>query len=209
MQKLPKLDGGRYYHIYNRGIDRQNIFFEARNYHYFLTLYANRLGPVVDTYAYCLMKNHFHLLVRIKTELEQEQTWLETRGSQASETWQGLNPTQQFSNFFNSYAKSINKAYHRTGSLFQKRFGRIEVDSDAYFSHLVTYIHHNPQKHGFVADFRTYPYSSYRALLSARPTRLKRNEVLAWFNGVETLAQHHHTGPDEGQISHLIADDFV
>ena len=209
MQKLPELEYGRYYHVYNRGINRQNIFFEARNYGYFLKLYAHRLGPVADTYAYCLMKNHFHLLIRIKTEEEQEQTWLETQNCQVSETWQLLNPTQQFSNFFNSYAKSINKAYNRTGSLFQKRFGRIEVDSDEYFIHLVTYIHQNPQKHGFVADFRTYPYSSYRAMLSTLPTRIKRNEVLAWFNGTETLKQHHHTSPDEQQIRHLLADDFA
>jgi hypothetical protein len=93
--------------------------------------------------------------------------------------------------------------------LFQKRFGRIEVDSDEYFVQLITYIHQNPQKHGFVADFRTYPYSSYRAMLSTQPTRVKRNEVLAWFNGAESLQQHHQTGPDEQQIRHLVADDFA
>ena len=62
------------------------------------------------------MKNHFHLLVRIKTDDEQPLD-------------PPKNPTQQFSNFFNSYTKAVNKAYGRTGSLFQKRFGRIDVTS--------------------------------------------------------------------------------
>ena len=64
---------------------------------------------------------------------------------EVSETSQVLEPTQQVSNFLNSYAKSINRAYQRTGSLFQGRFGRIEVTSDQYFVRLVHYIHFNPQ----------------------------------------------------------------
>ena len=64
---------------------------------------------------------------------------------------------QHFSNFFNSYAKAINTAHQRTGSLFQNRFGRMKVDSDRYFTRLIHYIHFNPQKHGFVEDFRAVP----------------------------------------------------
>ena len=87
-------------------------------------------------------------------------------------------PSQHFSNLFNAYAKAFNKAYHRTGALFQRPFGRIEVASDAYFVYLVVYIHQNPQKHGFVEDFRTWLYSSYQALLSTKPTRLRREDVI-------------------------------
>lgn len=92
------------------------------------------------------MKNHFHFLVRIKTESE----------LQTSQVY----PSKNFSNLFNAYAKAINKAYGRTGSLFEERFGRIEVTSDAYFAGLIFYIHFNPQKHGFVKDFREWPWSS-------------------------------------------------
>jgi len=65
---------GQYYHIYNRGNNRENIFVEERNYRYFLKLYVKYIEPVADTYAYCLLRNHFHFLVRIKTVAEQEQT---------------------------------------------------------------------------------------------------------------------------------------
>jgi REP element-mobilizing transposase RayT len=62
---------GCYYHIYNRGNNGENIFREERNYRYFLQLYVKYIVPIAVTYAYCLLANHFHLLVRIKTEDEQ------------------------------------------------------------------------------------------------------------------------------------------
>ncbi len=55
------LEPGKYYHIYNRGNNRENIFKEDRNYAYFLKLYVFHVGPIADTYAYCLLRNHFHL----------------------------------------------------------------------------------------------------------------------------------------------------
>ncbi len=197
MQKLPPLAPSRYYHIYNRGNNRENIFFEERNYNYFLDLYAKYISPVADTYAYCLLKNHFHLLIRIKDESD-------LRGFQNLE---GLNPTQQFSNFLNAYAKAINKTYNRTGSLFQGRFGRIPVTSDAYFANLVHYIHFNPQKHEFVSDFREWHHSSYHTLCSERPTKLQRVQVIDWFNGRAAFHEIHQQRVNEKQIAALIADD--
>ncbi|MBF8283376.1 MAG: hypothetical protein HW378_2291 [Anaerolineales bacterium] len=60
------LHPGQYYHIYNRGNNRENVFREERNYPYFLKLYAKYIEPIAETYAYCLLRNHFHLLVRIR-----------------------------------------------------------------------------------------------------------------------------------------------
>ena len=62
------LQPGEYYHIYNRGIDGEVLFREVRNYHHFLRLWAKYIEPVADTYAYCLLSNHFHFLIRIKQE---------------------------------------------------------------------------------------------------------------------------------------------
>ena len=61
---------GHYYHIYNRGVNGEDIFVEERNYHLFLKLVERHLIPVADLFAYCLLKNHFHLSVRIKSEEE-------------------------------------------------------------------------------------------------------------------------------------------
>jgi putative transposase len=202
--KPPPLQYDRYYHIYNRGINRQNVFFEERNYRHFLKLYAKHFEPVADTYAYCLMCNHFHFLVRIKTVEEQQTPGV----SKTPGVWKAKKTSQQFGNVLNAYAKSINKAYNRTGSLFQNRFGRIEVTSDAYFIHLITYIHRNPQRHGFVADFRDWPYSSYHAILSTKPSHVKRDEVLGWFDNATNFEASHQHEADLQKIPHLVVDDF-
>lgn len=204
MEKSTALEPGKYYHVYNRGNNRENIFFEERNYHYFMQLYAKYIEPVADTFAYCLMRNHFHLLVRIKTHRVASETGAV---SETAPVLTNRDVSHEFNNLLNSYAKAINKAYNRTGSLFQKRFGRIEVTSDRYFLALINYIHRNPQKHGFVEDFRDYPYSSYNAMLSDRATRLKREEVLAWFVGKERFEQFHGVAADTKPIEYLVVED--
>jgi putative transposase len=117
-------------------------------------------------------------------------------------------PSQQFGNLFNAYAKAINKAYDRTGSLFENPFGRVPVTSDSHLVYLVTYIHQNPQKHGFVTDFRAWPYSSYHAVTSKQPTRLERDEVLAWFQGAAALEDAHRQMVSDAQMAFLSPDDF-
>jgi hypothetical protein len=171
------LQHGKFYHIYNRGINGENLFVEERNYRYFLQLYIRHIHPVADTYAYCLLRNHFHLLVRMKTVAE-------LKDLSGLENLTGLKPPHQyFSNFFNAYTKSINKACGRTGALFERPFRRVEVMGKAYFKNVVAYIHRNPQHHDFVDDFREWPYSSYDVVLTEKRTRLQRDVVLDWFGG--------------------------
>lgn len=74
MPKPPPLQHGVTYHIFARGNNRENIFIGADNYRYFMDKYAEHIVPIADTYAYCLLKNHFHLLVRIKLEDELPKT---------------------------------------------------------------------------------------------------------------------------------------
>ncbi|MBM3128745.1 MAG: hypothetical protein FJ009_08995 [Chloroflexi bacterium] len=198
-KQIPLVRGGCY-HIYNRGNNRENIFIEERNYAYFLNLYTKYIVPIAETYAYCLLRNHFHLLVRIRTEEE-------CANPKGLGDPSGLDASQQFGKLFDAYAKAINKAYSRTGSLFQHPFGRIRVTRDEYFAQLIRYIHFNPQKHGFAEDFRTYPYSSYNALLSNQPTRLARAQVLEWFDGQPAFIAAHASPTDERQIAEWIEED--
>jgi putative transposase len=199
MLKLPTLQPGYYYHVYNRGNNRDNIFFEERNYRYFLDLYLKHVAPAADTFAYCLMPNHFHLLTQIKLPERS------TGGvANALPTRRKGDAAQHFSNFFNAYAKAINKAYGRTGALFQHRYGRIVIDSDRYFLALVSYIHRNPEKHGFTPDFRTYAHSSYQTMLSNRPTHLQRQAVLNWFGSTASFAEFHQREAPTTTIAHLV-----
>jgi putative transposase len=195
-----------YYHIHNRGINGENIFLEERNYGYFLNLYGKYIEPVAETFAYCLLKNHFHLLIRTKSEeeiLEEKQTLMVSKNLRVLRP----DPSTSFSNFFNAYAKGINKTHGRTGSLFQHPFGRVPVTSDVQFHAVVRYIHQNPQKHGFVDDFRDWQYSSYDAMLSEKPTRLHRTMVLEWFGGRDEYAASHLMLMDESQSKLFAGED--
>ncbi len=183
---IEPLETNCFYHIYNRGINGENLFKEERNYAYFLEKYALYVSPFVDTYAYCLLKNHFHILV--KTRSETEILALEKADDTKDISWILSNA---FASCFKSYSQAINKAHKRTGRLFEEPFRRIHVDSDAYFSEMIQYIHHNPQKHGFVKDFRDYPHSSYHSHLQSKATKLQRDEVISWFGNAQGYEKFH------------------
>ena len=198
-----------YYHIYNRGINSEDLFKQERNYSYFLSKYAQYLLLVVDTYAYCLMKNHFHLLIKVK-----DQNTLDCFYNtiiNVNTIGQGLHSadfvvSKQFAKLFSSFTQSINLSVNRTGSLFETPFKRIEITSETYFTTLIWYIHFNPQKHGFINDFREYPHSSYHAHLSNQLTKLKRNEVIDWFGNSENYKDFHNTFQNELCINSYIIE---
>lgn len=222
MPSPKSLEFGKYYHIYNRGNNRENLFIEARNYRLFLELYAKYIVPVADTFAYALLRNHFHFIIRVKTVEEQLNTLLAKKTVDPSqpvcnqqEITSGkaalpklLHPSRQFAHLFNAYARTFNNTYRRTGTLFQQPFGRIEITSDRYFRQLVIYIHRNPYKHGFVKDFREWPYSSFHTLLSRKKTLLHRDEVLAWFDNQQGFEFSHIDAQFDPGIEQWFPEDF-
>lgn len=173
-----KLHPGQYFHIFNRGINGMPVFFEKKNYHFFLKQYSKYVHPFVKTFAYCLLENHYHLLIQVREE--EELKLAIKKNIDEPFHWHVSNG---FSSFLQSYTRAMNKVYDRTGAIFETPFKRIEVTEDSYFSTLIRYIHHNPQKHRIIKDFRDYPYSSYHAHLYESATKLNREEVLEWFKG--------------------------
>ncbi|RZK44455.1 MAG: TonB-dependent receptor, partial [Pedobacter sp.] len=119
-----------------------------RNYRYFLQKYDYYLSPYLETYTFCLLPNHFHLLVRIKNFADLPKIEQTLRHGQELIISPERIISEQFRRFFVSYAKSIKVQEERTGSLFEKNFRRKLVDSDEYFTNLVAYIHRNPETHG-------------------------------------------------------------
>jgi len=200
-----------YYHIYNRGVNGENIFVEERNYDLFLRLYEKHITPVVDTFAYCMLRNHFHVSLKTKTEEEVKQILKVSETFRISENRKPLGSqfiSDQFSNFFNAYAKTINKAYGRTGSLFQHPFGRVPITSDRQFWNVIAYIHQNPQKHGFVKDFRDWKYSSYGIILNEKPTMINRGEVMKWFGTRDDYLSLHTQWVTDAQAKWFAEDDY-
>ncbi|TDE17640.1 hypothetical protein [Dyadobacter psychrotolerans] len=118
---LIPLEEEKFYHVYNRGNDGVDLFYQHRNYVYFLNKYDYYLSDYVETYAYNLLPNHFHLLIKVKAKKEfvarkiEFPTEDDIDGLSAGEIVSEL-----FRRFFMSYSKSINIQQNRTGSLFQK-----------------------------------------------------------------------------------------
>lgn len=191
----PALVESQFYHIYNRGNNRDTIFYKHENYLYFLRKYDECLSPFVDTYAYCLLPNHFHLLVRVKNAEEVVEaarlSKFQKLGKSLSEVDEII--SEAFRRFFMSYAKAINKQESRVGSLFQKNFKRKQIDNDRYFTTVVHYIHANPQRHRICKDYREYAHSSYGSLLADKATKLQKQKILDWFGGKEGYLKFHET----------------
>ena len=166
-----RINPGNFYHIYNRGNNGQDIFFEEINYAYFLSLIKKYLLPISKIYSFCLLKNHFHLLLRINDTCETS--------------------SRHFSNLFNAYTKAINKKYGRTGSLFEKPFKRIKIDEESYLKNLILYIHLNPEHHQITNNFKNYKYSTFKTCLSSKETNIEREEVLSFFDGKENFNETH------------------
>jgi putative transposase len=194
---LKKMPGQKYhasfnehdfYHVYNRSINKEMCYKSEDNYVYFLKKFAKYIAPHSNTYAYCLMPTHFHFLLQVKEGILNELM------------------EKQFKEFLSGYSLAFNKQNDRNGSLFQKRFKRIKVDSDEYLCTLIHYIHHNPIHHGYESDFSNWKYSSYNAILSNSRTLICRKEVLDLFYGKENFIKFHAENKNYKEIEKFIKD---
>lgn len=187
---ITPLLGGKYYHIFNRGINRNSIFFEIRNYNYFLQLWKKYLNDSVDVLAYCLLPNHFHFLIRIKEEIEiqtKEGDYHLVKDDEAI----GKLVSEQLRRLFISFSQAINRQENRTGSLLSRNFKRIEIEDDKYLKYLFFYIHFNPMKHGVESDFKAYKFSSYSTYTSEKYTQVAKEHGLELFDGLESFLNFH------------------
>ncbi len=176
------------YHVYTHANGSENLFREEENYLYFLRKYAERIHPIVETFAYCLMPNHLHFMIRVRS-LEH------LSALRGFETLEGLELSErisrQFSHLFNGYTQAYNNRFQRKGSLFIPRCKRKRVENDAYFTRLIAYIHNNPVHHHFVRDLCEWAHSSWHSYLLDKPTRISKDEGLSWFGGREEFVKIH------------------
>lgn len=147
---------GRYFHLYNRGVNRQNIFFEHENYLFFLRQCRLYLMPKMQILAYCLMPNHYHFLVQVNAD----------------------DLSEQMKRLSLSYTKAINRRLKRCGPLFQGRFQSIHVEGEEYLLNLSRYIHLNPVQAGLVQKSEDWEFSSYREYVELRPGTLPQWEPI-------------------------------
>ncbi len=191
---FPPLHPEKVYHIYNHANGNENLFRNPGNYTYFLQKYSEYIYPIAETYAYCLMPNHFHLMVKIRNEKD-ILAFLKLRKPtlQGFETLEAFSDaiSKQFSHFFNGYTQAYNNMFERKGSLFIPRFKRKVVESETYFTQLIAYIHLNPVKHGFCKHILDWEYSSFHAYYLNKPSKLNREYLNEWFGDREALIKFH------------------
>ncbi|MEM7548516.1 MAG: hypothetical protein AAF363_02505 [Bacteroidota bacterium] len=182
-----------FYHIYTHANGDENLFRETENYRYFMKRYRHFIPAVADTYAYCLMPNHVHFLVRVKSENRIKETLGKLPSVKDPTGFQNLSGliSNQFGKLFNAYAKAYNKKYNRRGSLFTRAFKRKEIMEDHYLTKIIHYIHANPVHHGFVKKLEDWKWGSYHALLSDKPTELEREEIMNWYGDKEHFIEVH------------------
>jgi REP element-mobilizing transposase RayT len=191
--KKEALVPGSIYHIYNRANGSEKLFLSYNNYIHFLEKYFLYISPIADTFCYCLMPNHFHFLVRIKSE-EVISSFFERKRITISDELKSEHVlSQQFSNFFNGYAKHFNEQNSRKGSLFMHTFKRIKVEEQNYLLKLIHYIHNNPVEAKLCSYPSEWNHSSFKRLISPDENVLKRNEVIGWFDSVEDFQSKMNT----------------
>jgi REP element-mobilizing transposase RayT len=204
MQKFEQLEYGKYYHIYNRGINSCDIFNDAENFSFFLKLYDNYLSCIADTFAWVLMQNHFHFLIKIKEENEFINNVIISPDRVQNPVRAVGNPSLQFSKLFNSYVQAFNKRNNRHGSLFERPFKRKMIDNENYLKQVLLYIHNNPVHHGFCEHPMDYPWSSYLSCISLKQTKLQRDIVIGWFDDLGNFKQNHNSKIDIINIEKIL-----
>jgi putative transposase len=183
----------QYYHFYNRGNNRQAVFFERDNYLYFLRGLKRYLQQHVEILAYCLMPTHYHILVRVRAA-QQAQASDQTQNSEVLKTSEFLDEefldeevsgeevsgevSLAMQKFGISYTKAINKRFDRVGALFQGQFKGKLVQHTSHLLNLCLYIHTNPVKDGLVFLPEDWEFSNYLEWINLREGTLVNREFI-------------------------------
>ena len=200
------------YHIFNHANGFENVFREEENYRFFLEKYRVFITPVAETYAYCLLPNHFHLVVRIRKREVIEEIIRNKKESTSNyfsndnfskvsnfgKVKKTINDeeierylSKQFANLFSSYTQSFNKVYKRMGSLFIKNFKREPILNKEHFINTIIYTHRNPIHHGFYTSFTGWCYCSYFDIMELKSEVVEVDKIIKIFVSQERFIEMH------------------
>jgi putative transposase len=184
---------GEIYHIYNRGVNKMSIFLDEQDFRVFMDRLKENLFPEFtnhssvhkhvarrkllpagsyDLISYCLMPNHFHLLIKQNTDLP---------------------ITQLILKVCTGYSKYFNKKYGRIGAIFQDRFKSVRIQKNNQLLWVSYYIHKNPIEAGFVENPNNYKWSSFSEYIKIKSENYflcKKDIILSQFNKLETYLNY-------------------
>ena len=203
------LEPDKIYYINSRTNAKDNLFNSEDDYFYFLKNYAELLVPIVETYAYCLLPNQLHCLIKIKSEKEifdflkvnnripeenlsfQEYKNLSTNTANLVGNIFSLQLSKQFSNFFTTCTPALNKQPANKRSLIIQNSKSIEINSDEQIKDTIINIHCNSAHSGNNQNFELWKFSSYSAYLSDKPSAIKRSVALDIFESKDNFINCH------------------
>ena len=213
---MEKLQPNCSYHIFNHANGFENIFTVDDNYRFYLDKYQQYILPIAETYAYCLLPNHFHLVVRIRRREVLEEVFRNFKSTNFSKfpNLEKVKVTdniieqfisKQFANLFSCYTQSFNKVNKRRGSLFLKNFRREPIENKAYFLNAVIYTHRNPVHHAFCDRYTDWSYTSFCEIKERNSHMIEVDKLLRMFGGRESFIDLHEQSANKFRES-LIAD---
>ncbi len=194
------------YHVFNHANGRENLFSGNQSYNLFLEKFEEYISPVAEVYAYCLMPNHFHFLLRIRSEKEVADALANWQVLKAEKRAKQKRPkpkpnknvmspkafvSKSFSNCFNAYSRIYNLVFTRYGSMFIKNFKRKPVEDHSYFATVLFYIHHNPVKDRFADSMENWYWSSYNAYYKNKKSFVSKAYAIKFFGDRKQLIEHH------------------
>ncbi len=169
---IQALQPNTFYHIYNKAHENQKLFYDNEDYKRFLITLNKYLNKSVEFYSFCLIPNHFHLLIKT---MQTEKSY-----------------SKSFSDLFNSYARYLQVRHDLTGNIFNRPFKRLPITDNNYFMQAVYYIHSNPTHHKIMEDFKKYNWSSYNLIMDKKKSALKKDELLEIFGGIDNYISFHN-----------------
>jgi hypothetical protein len=203
---MHNLEPGQTYHLYSGNSDNARdrlLFVEQGDYRQFLQLYANYLGRLVKTYAYCLLPNHFHFLIHIRSVPDVTQPSIVSDPSLLDDV-----VTDRLQAFLKRYAEITKLSGEQSDPISALAVDYKAVSHYRCLTNMIVYIHQNPEYHGLVDDFRDWHWSSYGGLVSKGATRLDRDQVYAWFRGWSGVVAAHAISADMDLIAPYVEDDL-
>ncbi|RPI63309.1 MAG: transposase [Ignavibacteriales bacterium] len=164
-----ELEPNKYYHLYNRSNNHELLFRNRDNYIYFLSKYKKYLSPFVNTLAYCLMPDHFHFSVYVKSN-------------------DSITLKKSIGLLLSSYTKAINKSFSRVGSLFQQHTKTKLIEDDKSLLTVISYIHQNPKRKNLVNNLEDWEFSSYQDYIGLREgTLVDKTFIQKNFTSIESF----------------------
>lgn len=182
------------YHLQSWANGNEQLFREEENYRFFLERFIKFAYPIAELYSYCLLPDHFDLVVRIRNiqDLEKHYNLLKPE-SEFDATQSSAFVMKCFSNMLNSYAKSFNKVYQRRGSVFIDYVRRVEIKSNEELCNTIIQIHKAPLHFGYCKRIEKWKWSSYKNYISCFPFIIATNKILELFGGRNKFFTCHRT----------------